>query len=64
MTAADNSVVFLKGKRLYLRPACKEDVPYFLIWLNDEEVRLYLNRQVPLTEAEEIEHLEESPIRC
>ena len=60
MTVSDNSVVFLEGKRLYLRPSCKEDVPYFLVWINDEEVRQYLNRQVPLTEAEEVEHLEES----
>ncbi len=52
------TVVFLKGKHVYLRPPMKEDIPLFLKWMNDEEVNQYLMAFLPLTEADEMEWLE------
>jgi RimJ/RimL family protein N-acetyltransferase len=51
-------IVFLAGKRVYLRPPMKEDVPLFLKWMNDEEVNQYLVAFLPFMEADETEWLE------
>jgi RimJ/RimL family protein N-acetyltransferase len=53
-----NDVVFLQGKRIYLRPPTKEDIPYFLRWMNDQEVIQYLATFLPKTEADEVAWLE------
>jgi RimJ/RimL family protein N-acetyltransferase len=53
-----NDVTFLRGKRLYLRPPTKEDIPCFLRWINDPEVNCYLSKFLPVTEADEIEWLD------
>ena len=58
MTNRSDDVVFLRGKRLYLRPPTKEDIPYFLRWMNDREVSQYLAVFLPLTEADELEWLD------
>ena len=51
-------VVFINGKRLYLRPPCKSDLPYFVRWFNDPEVRIFLNQIYPMTESGEEKWLE------
>jgi RimJ/RimL family protein N-acetyltransferase len=56
--ATDQRVIFLKGRRIYLRPPTKEDIPLFLRWMNDQEVSQYLASFLPLTEADETEWIE------
>ena len=47
-------VIFLKGKKTILRPARKEaDLENALRWMNDPEVRQFLNRYLPLDYLEE-----------
>ncbi len=47
-------IVFRNGKRLYLRPVAKEDLPRITRWINDPEVTHYLKVSFPLPlEAEE-----------
>lgn len=55
MTKRNDDVVFLRGKRLYLRPPTRDDIPHFLRWMNDAEVNQYLAVFLPVTEADEIE---------
>lgn len=52
------TIKFLVGKRVYLRPLLKEDVPFLLRWVNDPEVYQYLNRCLPAMETEEEEWIE------
>lgn len=54
----DQEVVFLRGRRVYLRPPTKEDIPLFLRWMNDSEVNQYLAVFLPTTEADESEWLD------
>lgn len=58
MTKEIDDVVFLRGKRVYLRPPTKKDIPYFLRWINDQEINQYLSAFLPVTEADEIEWLD------
>ena len=51
-------VVFINGKRLYLRPPCESDLPNFVRWFNDPEVWIFLNRIYPMTEISEKKWLE------
>ena len=60
---SSESVVFLRGRRIFLRPPTKVDIPILLRWLNDEEVRSYLVRYWPLSEKEELEWVERANIR-
>lgn len=46
-------VVFIDGKRLYLRPPQKSDLPLFVRWFNDPEVTVFLKRRYPMTESGE-----------
>lgn len=55
MTKEAQQVVFLKGRRVVLRPVLEEDIPMLLRWINDPEVSLYLNAYMPKMEAEERE---------
>ena len=41
------------GKRVRLRHAEREDLPRFVLWLNDPEVRQGLSLYLPLSQAEE-----------
>lgn len=52
------SIVFLKGKRVVLRPLMKEDVPLLLRWINDPDITQYLNAYLPMMEADENEWFE------
>jgi len=54
-----NGVVFVRGELVYLRPPTDGDIPLFLKWFNDEEVRRYIKGTFPMMEAEEIEWLRE-----
>ena len=53
-----NDVVFLDGWRLYLRPPCKDDLPYLTRWINDEEVWQFLKLSLPMSESAETAWLE------
>jgi RimJ/RimL family protein N-acetyltransferase len=53
-----NNVVFLRGKRVYLRPPTKDDIPLLLRWMNDDDVRQYVASFLPIVEADEVEWLE------
>ncbi|MFZ1075171.1 MAG: GNAT family protein [Minisyncoccia bacterium] len=46
-------VVFLDGNRLYLRPHCASDVPLLVRWMNDPNIRIFVNRRYPLGAKEE-----------
>ncbi len=49
------TIVFLKGKRTTLRPISEKDIPLFLRWINDSEVRQYIATIFPVTENDERE---------
>ncbi len=49
------SIVFLKGKRVVLRPLVKEDVSLLLLWINDPDVTQFLSIYLPMMEANENE---------
>lgn len=51
-------VIFINGKRLYLRPPHKSDLPTLVRWFNDPEVRIFLNQRYPMTESSEEKWLE------
>lgn len=55
MEKEKTSIVFLKGKRVALRPILKQDVPQLLLWMNDQEVTQYLSAYLPMLEADEEE---------
>jgi RimJ/RimL family protein N-acetyltransferase len=58
MTKKNDDVVFLRSKRLYLRPPTKDDIPYYLWWRNDQEVSQYLGAFLPFMEADGVEWLD------
>jgi RimJ/RimL family protein N-acetyltransferase len=41
------------GKKTRLRAIEREDIPTFVRWLNDPEVRHYLKMYLPMSKAEE-----------
>jgi len=45
--------VFRQGKRLYLRPIQKEDIPVITQWINDQNLTQYLTTAYPMTIEEE-----------
>jgi len=46
-------IVFLKGRRVVLRPVLREDIPDLLSFVNDAEVSRYVLRYFPVSEASE-----------
>ena len=42
-------IVFLEGKRLYLRPIESSDIPALCRYINDPEVRCYLSNNYPIS---------------
>lgn len=50
-------VVFLKGKKVNLRPPLKSDLPKVVQWINDPEVRHFVTGHFPQTELDEEEWL-------
>jgi RimJ/RimL family protein N-acetyltransferase len=55
----DDAIVFLRGKRLSMRPLTKEDIPLFLRWMNDPEVNQFLAAYLPVNEQDEHDWLEQ-----
>ena len=51
-------VVFIDGKRLYLRPPQESDLPLFVRWFNNPEIRVFLGQTHPMTEWSERKWLE------
>ena len=51
-------VIFLKGKRAILRPVDESDIPLFVRWINDPDVRQFVTRIFPATVGHEREWLE------
>src|SRR3989344_8280763 len=54
----ESKVVFLKGKSVNLRPVFKSDLPQIVRWINDPEVRNFLNAHLPQSEQDEERWLE------
>ncbi len=46
-------VIFLKGKRVILRPLSENDVSQLTRWINDPQVRQFIKNSVPLNESAE-----------
>ena len=53
-----SKIVFLKGRKVNLRPVSKSDLLQITRWINDPEVRFYLNAYLPQTEQDEEAWLE------
>ena len=53
MTTKPQRVIFLPGRRLYLRPVEQADIECLRRWVNNPEIRQFINRQVPLSQIEE-----------
>lgn len=47
--------MFLVGKKTNLRPIKESEVPQITCWINDPEVRKYINNILPFTERQEME---------
>jgi RimJ/RimL family protein N-acetyltransferase len=53
-TQAKHATVFLRGRRVYLRPPHKEtDLEFFQRWINDPRVRKFLKQRPPYSMAAE-----------
>lgn len=48
-----NDVVFLSGEKTILRPVVKDDLPFFQVWINDPETRIFVCNYLPLTLSDE-----------
>ncbi len=51
-------IVFLKGKRLYLRPVLEQDLDKLVVWINDPEIRQFLASYLPQSPQDEKQWLE------
>ncbi len=59
VAAKDEAVIiFLRGKKTILRPPQDSDVLLFQRWVNDPEVRQFIQRYIPASEKEEREWIE------
>ena len=56
----EKPIVFLKGRRVTLRPVLESDIPHAIRWINDPEVSYYLGAYLPVTEAGEKDWFEKS----
>jgi RimJ/RimL family protein N-acetyltransferase len=43
----------IRGERVYLRPAERNDIPYFVRWFNDAETASFLSLRAPMSIAAE-----------
>lgn len=53
----ETQVVFLRGKKVVLRPIFKTDLQHIVRWINDPEVREFLNAFLPQNDQDEEEWL-------
>lgn len=51
-------VIFLRGKRVILRPLSERDVPQLTRWINDPEVRQFIKNTFPMPEGAERDWVE------
>ncbi len=51
-------MIFRKGKKVGLRPILEEDITLFHSWINDPEVRKYLNNSFPMSLTDEEKYFE------
>ncbi len=52
-SVTETQIVFLKGKRTTLRPLCEADIPLLTRWINNPNIRDFVNRYLPAMEQEE-----------
>jgi len=52
---SEERVVFLRGQNVVLRPLSQDDAPRLLRWINDPEVRRFLEVSTPTQDHEEVE---------
>ena len=62
MNIYESKIKFIKGKNLYLRPVLKCDFPEMLIWMNDEDVLVFLSMYFVTTEKMEMDWIERKSI--
>ncbi|MEK7642141.1 MAG: GNAT family protein [Patescibacteria group bacterium] len=48
-----SDLVFLRGRKVTLRPYSEKDIPYLVKWINDPEIRKYVTRTMPANEKNE-----------
>ena len=53
MATQPEHVVFLEGRRLYLRPVEQDDLDRCRRWVNDQTIRPFIVRQAPVGQIEE-----------
>lgn len=53
-------IKFLKGKRIYLRPLERDDLPVFLRWMNDLETAQLVNHFLPVMKEGEDDFYEKT----
>ena len=53
MSEDNHEVIFLRGKRVHLRPVERVDLPLLRKWMNDRRVTQYLHAYLPATEVGE-----------
>jgi RimJ/RimL family protein N-acetyltransferase len=53
-----NEIVFLKGKKVTLRPLSENDAPLLAKWVNDPDVRQFVSNIYPKAESSEREWIE------
>lgn len=63
MSGLSTLIVFLRSRRVVLRPVLKEDLPLFIRWINDPDVSQFLNVFFPMMEADEQEWFDSLPKR-
>lgn len=57
---SDNAgTVFLRGRKVNLRPVNENDLPHFVRWINDPQIRDFITVFLPVTIQEEKQWLEE-----
>ncbi len=54
----NDRIVFRMGKRIYLRPIIREDIPAITRFINDQEVHQFLKVMRPMSEIDEMEWFE------
>ncbi len=55
MSTTDNDIIFLDGRKIYLRSPEKSDIPLFVRWINDERIRKFLTVRKPISTDKEEE---------
>ena len=53
MSEQEKSILFLRGKRVALRPMSETDIPYLLKWVNDPDIRKFMLSTYPIAFEEE-----------